>query len=124
MSYILRLTSYVCLVLFSALLITSCGKRKLKGAFQGDWYKEGFDLRAFSVRGDSIYYPEKENGYHFRLTEDTLKIQFSERATYGEILSFSSNRITLVDLTLTRDTLTLLRKPTIIKGEELSKGKE
>ncbi len=81
------------------------------GAFQGMWYKYGYDTEAFVVRGDSMYFPGLVRGYPYELRKDTLEIQFSERTTRSLILSFSSQRLSIWDKDLTKDTIVLVRKP-------------
>lgn len=103
-------------------LFTSCRERQRIGAFQGVWYKDGFDKRAFTVRADSLYFPGLKSGYFYEMKQDTLFIEFTERKTKSKILSFSSDEIMVWDMTLTKDTILLLRKPSIMLDTLLSEG--
>ncbi len=91
--------------------LSSCGNRERIGAFQGDWYKKGFDIEAFTVRGDSMYFPGIDNGYFYQFQKDTLIVSFPTRKTKSLILSFSSEKLLLWDMTLSKDTLLLQRTP-------------
>ncbi len=93
------------------LILSGCKERQLKGAFQGAWYKDGFDMEAFTVRGDSIYFPGLDKGYLYELDNDTLFIHFSEKKTQSKILKFSSRRMTVWDMSITDDTILLQREP-------------
>ncbi len=98
------------------LCLISCGDRNRKGAIQGDWYKKGFDKKAMSFIGDSVFYPMLDKGFPYQLKDDTLTINFSEdRFTKSIILSFSSYQMEVWDMSLSKDTIVLQRQPDIIK---------
>lgn len=101
------------LILFIILfLFSSCRERQRKGAFQGIWYKKGYDTEAFNVIGDSIYFPGLEDsGYYYEFNGDTLAITFSHRTTESIILSFSSRKLKMWDMSMSQDTIQLQRRP-------------
>ena len=98
------------LFLLIALIAVSCRERQRKGAFQGIWYKKGYEEKAFSVRGDSIFFPGLDRGYPYEFRQDTLVISFTERETKSQILSFSSRRLNIWDMSLSQDTVNLVRR--------------
>lgn len=101
------LSLFIIIILFS-----SCRERQRKGAFQGVWYKKGFETKAFDVRGDSIYFPGlEEHGYYYEFSGDTLAITFSQRTTKSLILSFSSRKLKMWDMSMSQDTIYLQRRP-------------
>ena len=113
----MRKTSFILFVII--LLFSSCRERQRKGAFQGVWYKQGYDTEAFIVRGDSMYFPGLSAGYYYDFNRDTLAITFSERKTKSLILSFSSRKMKMWDMSMTQDTIYFQRKPNgIIPLEE------
>ncbi len=100
------------LYLILIFILIGCKERQRKGAFQGTWYKDGFDMEAFTVRADSMYFPGLERGYFYELNKDTLSIQFTESQTKSKILGFSSEELTVWDMSLTKDTIVLKRTAT------------
>lgn len=101
----------ICLFLLATLLVISCGERQRKGAFQGTWYKKGHEIKAFSVRGDSMFFPGLDRGYPYEFRKDTLVILFTDKETKSQILSFSSRKLNIWDMSLSHDTVNLVRKP-------------
>lgn len=101
----------ISLFLIIALFAISCRERQRKGAFQGTWYKKGHEIEAFAVRGDSMFFPGLDKGYPYEFRKDTLVITFTERETKSQILSFSSRRLNIWDMSLSHDTISLVRKP-------------
>ncbi len=101
--------------LFPLLIIMiciSCKERQRVGAFQGVWYKQGFEIEAFIVRSDSIYFPGLKKGYPYQLHKDTLSITFTEMTSKSKIISFSSEEILVWDMSLSKDTILLKREST------------
>jgi hypothetical protein len=105
----MRKTTFILFVII--LLLSSCRERQRKGAFQGVWYKKGYDTEAFIVRGDSMYFPGLDTGYHYEFNGDTLAITFSQRQTKSLILSFSSRKLKMWDMSMSQDTVNLQRRP-------------
>lgn len=95
----------------TTIILLSCRERKKIGAFQGTWYKEGYETEAFAVRGDSMFFPGLDKGYSYNFKKDTLIIDFTEREVKSKVLFFSSKRLNVWDMSLTEDTIYLVRKP-------------
>jgi len=97
-----------------AICLTACSKRQRKGAFQGVWYRQGYNTEAFAVRGDSMYFPNLKKGYHFNFDKDTLVINFTETQVRSQLQSFSSQRIKAINLKGRKDTILLFRSPSMV----------
>ncbi len=102
-------------LLFLFLITLSCNKeRRYQGAFQGTWYKEGFDNYAFTVREDSMFFPGLDKGYFYHINKDSLVIQFTNKTTNSQLIYFSNEKIIAWDMMNSGDTITLLRLPNMI----------
>jgi hypothetical protein len=101
-------------ILLLVLVAVGCRKHQRMGSIQGDWYKKGFDIKAFTVKGDSMYFPGLENGYPYDLQGDILIVHFAKRSTKSLIIYMSSYNMTVWDLSLSGDTVNLQREPSSI----------
>ncbi|MGB1217217.1 MAG: hypothetical protein ACPG5P_05050, partial [Saprospiraceae bacterium] len=89
---------------------------------QGDWYKDGFDIKAFTFKDDSMFFPGLERPFPYEIRKDTLIIQFEAMETRSIFLSSSSSELVMWDETLTKDTIHFDRIPDVLV-EEIKKKK-
>ncbi len=102
------------LVIIISILLLSCKRIAVnpltfKKDFQGEWKKEGATQKAFTVKGDSMYYTGIKGGYYYELEQDTLVIHFSSRTTRSPLLEASQQKITIIDAAVSGDTLSLVK---------------
>lgn len=120
----LVISNYFCnmkriLVLLTGTILTllSCEPESTIDHFQGDWRKAGFAQKAFTVSGDSIYYPSLANGFLYVLDNDTLTIHFTNSTTQNPVLSLTATQMLIFDTAITQDTIRLEKINPVVPTE-------
>ncbi len=94
-------------VIVVSLTLFACKQEKKVDPFQGEWRKEGFVKKAFTVIGDSIIYPGLPNRYLYELKNDTLTIHFTNTSTKSPVISLTTTQMLIFDAAVTKDTIRL-----------------